>query len=163
MKTYLVTGGAGFIGSNFVLYMLKKYQNIRIINLDKLTYAGNLENLKSIQDDPRHIFVHGDICDAELVSSLFEKYEINYVAHFAAESHVDRSIREPEVFAKTNVMGTVNLLNCARNAWENEDGTYKEGVKFLHVSTDEVYGSLGDHPIKNANKKQKKIAGTHFL
>ena len=144
MKTYLVTGGAGFIGSNFVLYMLKKYQNIRIINLDKLTYAGNLENLKSIQDDPRHIFVHGDICDAELVSSLFEKYEINYVAHFAAESHVDRSIREPEVFAKTNVMGTVNLLNCARNAWENEDGTYKEGVKFLHVSTDEVYGSLGE-------------------
>ena len=142
MKTYLVTGGAGFIGSNFVLYMLKKYQDIRIINLDKLTYAGNLENLKSIQDDPRHIFVHGDICDAELVSSLFEKYEIEYVAHFAAESHVDRSIREPEVFAKTNVMGTVNLLNCARNAWENEDGTYKEGVKFLHVSTDEVYGDL---------------------
>ena len=100
MKTYLVTGGAGFIGSNFVLYMLKKYEDIRIINLDKLTYAGNLENLKSIQDDPRHIFVHGDICDNELVKSLFEKYEIDYVAHFAAESHVDRSIREPEVFAK---------------------------------------------------------------
>ena len=144
MKTYLVTGGAGFIGSNFVLYMLKKYEDIRIINLDKLTYAGNLENLKSIQDDPRHIFVHGDICDNELVKSLFEKYEIDYVAHFAAESHVDRSIREPEVFAKTNVMGTVNLLNCAKEAWENEDGTWKEGVKFLHVSTDEVYGSLGD-------------------
>ena len=144
MKTYLVTGGAGFIGSNFVLYMLKKYEDIRIINLDKLTYAGNLENLKSIQDDPRHIFVHGDICDNELVKSLFEKYEIDYVAHFAAESHVDRSIREPEVFAKTNVMGTVNLLNCAKNSWENEDGTWKEGVKFLHVSTDEVYGSLGD-------------------
>ena len=144
MKTYLVTGGAGFIGSNFVLYMLKKYEDIRIINLDKLTYAGNLENLKSIQDDPRHIFVHGDICDNELVNSLFEKYEIDYVAHFAAESHVDRSIREPEVFAKTNVMGTVNLLNCAKDAWENEDGTWKEGVKFLHVSTDEVYGSLGD-------------------
>ena len=123
MKTYLVTGGAGFIGSNFVLYMLKKYEDIRIINLDKLTYAGNLENLKSIQDDPRHIFVHGDICDNELVNSLFEKYEIDYVAHFAAESHVDRSIREPEVFAKTNVMGTVNLLNCAKNACENEDGT----------------------------------------
>ncbi|MCI6458671.1 MAG: GDP-mannose 4,6-dehydratase, partial [Clostridium sp.] len=132
MKTYLVTGGAGFIGSNFVLYMLKKYEDIRIINLDKLTYAGNLENLKSIENDERHIFVHGDICDAELVSSLFEKYEIDYVAHFAADSHVDRSIREPEVFAKTNVMGTVNLLNCARNAWENEDGSYKEGVKFLH-------------------------------
>ena len=134
--------------------MLKKYEYIRIINLDKLTYAGNLENLKSIQDDPRHIFVHGDICDNELVNSLFEKYEIDYVAHFAAESHVDRSIREPEVFAKTNVEGTVNLLNCAKAAWENENeyeyeyeyeyGTWKEGVKFLHVSTDEVYGSLGE-------------------
>lgn len=143
MKTYLVTGGAGFIGSNFVLYMLNKYEDIRIINLDKLTYAGNLENLKSIEKDERHIFVQGDICDAKLVSSLFEKYEIDYVAHFAAESHVDRSIREPEVFAKTNVMGTVNLLNCAKNAWETENG-WKEGVKFLHVSTDEVYGSLGD-------------------
>lgn len=143
MKTYLVTGGAGFIGSNFVLYMLKKYEDIRIINLDKLTYAGNLENLKSIEADSRYIFVQGDICDAELVSSLFEKYEINYVAHFAAESHVDRSIREPEVFAKTNVLGTVNLLNCAKSAWETEDG-WKEGVKFLHVSTDEVYGSLGE-------------------
>ncbi len=144
MKTYLVTGGAGFIGSNFVLYMLNKYEDIKIINLDKLTYAGNLENLKSIENDERHIFVQGDICDKELVSSLFEKYEIDYVAHFAAESHVDRSIKEPEIFAKTNVMGTVNLLNCAKNAWEtNEDG-WKEGVKFLHVSTDEVYGSLGD-------------------
>lgn len=143
MKTYLVTGGAGFIGSNFVLYMLKKYDDIRIINLDKLTYAGNLENLKSIEGDKRHIFVQGDICDKELVSSLFEKYDIDYVAHFAAESHVDRSIREPEVFAKTNVLGTVNLLNCAKNAWETEDG-WKEGVKFLHVSTDEVYGSLGE-------------------
>ena len=143
MKTYLVTGGAGFIGSNFVLYMLKKYEDIRIINLDKLTYAGNLENLKSIEEDTRHIFVQGDICDTNLVSSLFEKYEIDYVAHFAAESHVDRSIKEPEIFAKTNVMGTVNLLNCAKNAWETKDG-WKTGVKFLHVSTDEVYGSLGE-------------------
>lgn len=143
MKTYLITGGAGFIGSNFILYMLKKYKDIKIINLDKLTYAGNLENLKNIENDERYIFVKGDICDAELVSSLFAKYEIDYVAHFAAESHVDRSIREPEVFAKTNVLGTVNLLNCAKNAWETEDG-WKEGVKFLQVSTDEVYGSLGD-------------------
>ncbi|EEH96861.1 dTDP-glucose 4,6-dehydratase [Clostridium sp. 7_2_43FAA] len=143
MKTYLVTGGAGFIGSNFVLYMLKKYKDIRIINLDKLTYAGNLENLKSIEGDSRHIFVQGDICDAELVLSLFEKYEIDYVVHFAAESHVDRSIKEPEVFAKTNVLGTVNLLSCAKNAWETEDG-WRKGVKFLHVSTDEVYGSLGE-------------------
>ena len=144
MKTYLVTGGAGFIGSNFVLYMLEKYKDIRIVNLDKLTYAGNLENLKSVENDETHIFVQGDICDKELVSSLFEKYEIDYVAHFAAESHVDRSIREPEIFEKTNVLGTVNLLNCAKNAWENEDGSWKEGVKFLHVSTDEVYGSLGE-------------------
>ena len=143
MRTYLVTGGAGFIGSNFVLYMLKKYKDIKIINLDKLTYAGNLENLKSIEGDKRHIFVQGDICDKELVSSLFKKYDINYVVHFAAESHVDRSIKEPEIFAKTNVLGTVNMLNCAKEAWENEDGTFKEGVKFHHVSTDEVYGSLG--------------------
>ena len=132
MKTYLVTGGAGFIGSNFVLYMLKKYKDIKIINLDKLTYAGNLENLKSIENDERYIFVQGDICDKELVSNLFKTYEIDYVAHFAAESHVDRSIREPEVFAKTNVLGTVNLLNCAKEAWETEKG-WKEGVKFLHV------------------------------
>lgn len=143
MKTYLVTGGAGFIGSNFVLYMLNKYEDIKIINLDKLTYAGNLENLKAIENDERHIFIQGDICNNKLVASLFEKYEIDYVAHFAAESHVDRSIKEPEIFAKTNVLGTVNLLNWAKNAWETADG-WKEGVKFLHVSTDEVYGSLGE-------------------
>ncbi len=143
MKTYLVTGGAGFIGSNFVLYMLNKYDDIRIINLDKLTYAGNLENLKSVEDDERHIFIQGDICDKDLVKSLFEKYEIDYIAHFAAESHVDRSILDPEIFARTNVMGTVNLLNCAKDTWETESG-WKQGVKFLHVSTDEVYGSLGD-------------------
>lgn len=143
MKTYLITGGAGFIGSNFILYMIKKYNDIRIVNLDKLTYAGNLENLKSIENNKRYIFIQGDICDPKLVSSLFEKYEIDYVAHFAAESHVDRSIREPEVFVKTNVLGTVNLLNSAKNFWESEEG-WKAGVKFLHVSTDEVYGSLGD-------------------
>ena len=143
MKTYLVTGGAGFIGSNFILYMLKKYENIRVINLDKLTYAGNLENLKSIQEDSRYIFIKGDICDTELVLSIFKEYKIDYVAHFAAESHVDRSIMDPEVFVKTNVLGTVNLLNCAKISWETESG-WKDGVKFLHVSTDEVYGSLGD-------------------
>ncbi|MGL4992290.1 MAG: dTDP-glucose 4,6-dehydratase [Sarcina sp.] len=143
MKTYLVTGGAGFIGSNFVLYMLNKYKEIRIINLDKLTYAGNLENLKSIENDERHIFIKGDICDKTLVATLFDKYQIDYVAHFAAESHVDRSIENPEVFVQTNVMGTNNLLNCAKKAWETVDG-WKGGVKFLHVSTDEVYGSLGE-------------------
>ena len=138
MKTYLVTGGAGFIGSNFVLYMLKKYNDIKIVNLDALTYAGNLENLKEVENNPNHVFVHGNICDRELVTKLFEEHNFDYVVNFAAESHVDRSIREPEVFAKTNVMGTVNLLNCAKDAWLSEDNTWKEGVKFLHVSTDEV-------------------------
>ena len=131
MKIYLVTGGAGFIGSNFVLYMLNKYEDIKIINLDKLTYAGNLENLKSIEKDKRHIFVQGDICDKELVSGLFKKYEIDYVAHFAAESHVDRSIKEPEIFAETNVLGTVNMLNCVKNSWETKDGFRKQLRKAL--------------------------------
>ena len=144
MKTYLVTGGAGFIGSNFVLYMLKKYDDIKIINLDKLTYAGNLENLKSIEGDNRHEFIHGNICDKELVSSIFSENNIDYVVHFAAESHVDRSIKNPEIFIQTNVLGTVNLLDCAKQAWLSNDGSWREGVKFLHVSTDEVYGSLGE-------------------
>ena len=143
MKTYLVTGGAGFIGSNFVLYMLKKYPEIRIVNLDKLTYAGNLENLKSIEGDERHIFVQGDICDRELVSGLFEKYNFDFVINFAAESHVDRSIKNPEIFVKTNVEGTVNLLQCAKLAWADGEG-FVPGKKFLQVSTDEVYGSLGE-------------------
>jgi dTDP-glucose 4,6-dehydratase len=143
MKTYLVTGGAGFIGSNFILYMLKKYEDIKIINFDKLTYAGNLENLKEIQCDSRYIFINGNICDKELVTSVFQEYKINYVVNFAAETHVDRSITTPEIFAETNVLGTVNLLNCAKDSWLQEEG-WKDGVKFLHVSTDEVYGSLGD-------------------
>lgn len=141
MKSYLVTGGAGFIGSNFILYMFKKYKDIKIINLDKLTYAGNLENLKEIQDDERYTFIHGDICNKEIVQSVFQRYKIDYVVNFAAESHVDRSITAPEIFVQTNVIGTVNLLNCARDAWQRQEG-WKDGVKFLHVSTDEVYGSL---------------------
>ena len=144
MKTYLITGGAGFIGSNFVLYMLKKYEDIKIINLDKLTYAGNLENLKSVENDPRYTFVQADICDAKAVSDIFEKYEIDYVVNFAAESHVDRSISDPDVFVRTNVNGTVNMLNCAKKAWQIGDDEYKDGVKYLQVSTDEVYGSLGE-------------------
>ncbi len=143
MKTYLVTGGAGFIGSNFILYMLNKYKDINIINIDKLTYAGNLENLKAIENDKRYVFVQGDICDKKLVSNLFGKYNINYVVNFAAESHVDRSIREPEIFVKTNVLGTVNMLNCAKKSWEEKVG-FKEWVKFIQVSTDEVYGALGN-------------------
>jgi len=143
MKTYLVTGGAGFIGANFVHYMLDKYSDIKIINLDKLTYAGNLENLKGVENNINYTYVHGDICDKDLVEKLFAENDIDYVVNFAAESHVDRSIKEPEIFVKTNVLGTVNLLNIAKNAWEVKDG-FKEGKKFMQVSTDEVYGSLGD-------------------
>lgn len=143
MRTYLVTGGAGFIGSNFIHYMLNKYKNIKIINLDKLTYAGNLENLKEVENNENYTFVQGDVCDKEVVENIFKAHEIDYVVNFAAESHVDRSIREPEVFAKTNVLGTVNLLNAAKEAWETKDG-WKKGNKYLQVSTDEVYGSLGD-------------------
>ncbi|MDU1095411.1 MAG: dTDP-glucose 4,6-dehydratase [Clostridioides difficile] len=144
MKTYLVTGGAGFIGSNYVLYMLNKYNDVKIVNLDALTYAGNLENLKDVENNTNHVFVQGDICDRELVSKLFKEHNFDYVVNFAAESHVDRSIREPEVFAKTNVMGTVNLLNCAKDAWYTEENGWRDRVKYLQVSTDEVYGSLGD-------------------
>ena len=145
MKTYLVTGCAGFIGSNFVHYMLEKYQDIRLVNLDKLTYAGNLENLEDIKDDARHIFVKGDICDKALVTDLIAKYDPDYVINFAAESHVDRSIRNPEIFVESNVLGTVNLLQCCKDAWYDADAkTWKEGKKYLQVSTDEVYGSLGE-------------------
>lgn len=144
MKTYLVTGGAGFIGSNFVIYMLGKYDDVKIINLDVLTYAGNLENLKSVEHNPRYTFVQADICDKEAVETIFKENEIDFVVNFAAESHVDRSISNPEIFVQTNVMGTVNLLNCAKNAWQTGDDQYKEGVKYLQVSTDEVYGTLGE-------------------
>ena len=143
MKKYLITGCAGFIGSNFVYYMLKKYDDILLVNLDKLTYAGNLENLKGVEGDSRHVFVQGDICDRELVTSLFEKYDFDYVINFAAESHVERSITNPEIFVETNVLGTVNLLQCTKNAWL-KDGVWAEGKKYVQVSTDEVYGSLGD-------------------
>lgn len=143
MKIYLVTGGAGFIGSNFVLYMLKQYDDVQIINVDALTYAGNLENLKDVENNPRHIFVQADICDREAISALFQKYDVDYVINFAAESHVDRSITNPEIFARTNVEGTVNMLQCAKDAWY-KDGAWAEGKKYVQVSTDEVYGSLGE-------------------
>ena len=125
MRTYLVTGGAGFIGSNYIHYMFKKYgDEIRIINVDKLTYAGNLENLKSIEDRENYAFVKADICDSEAIHKIFQENEIDRVVHFAAESHVDRSIRDPEVFVKTNVLGTLVMLNAAKAAWELPDGTY---------------------------------------
>ena len=143
MKTYLVTGGAGFIGSNYIHYMFKKYgDDIRIINVDALTYAGNLENLKDIESRSNYTFIKADITDKEAIAKIFAENDIDRVVHFAAESHVDRSIRNPEVFVQTNVLGTAVMLNCAKAAWEQPDGTFKEGKKFLHVSTDEVYGSL---------------------
>lgn len=145
MRTYLVTGGAGFIGSNYIHYMFRKYDGaIRIINVDKLTYAGNLENLIDIQERENYTFVKADICDKEAMEQLFAENEIDRVVHFAAETHVDRSILGPEVFIQTNVLGTAVLLNCAKSAWELPDGTFQEDKKFLHVSTDEVYGSLDE-------------------
>lgn len=144
MKTYLVTGGAGFIGSNFIIYMLNKYSDVKIINVDVLTYAGNLENLKSVENNPNYTFIQADICDKEAINKIFDENTVDYVVNFAAESHVDRSISNPEIFVQTNVLGTVNLLNIAKNAWTTGDGTYREGVRFHQVSTDEVYGSLGE-------------------
>lgn len=143
MKTYLVTGGAGFIGSNFIIYMLKNFKDIKIINLDSLTYAGNLNNLKEVESDENYHFIHGDIRDNFLVNKIFEDFKVDYVVNFAAESHVDRSIEDPETFVKTNVLGTLNLLNCAKKAWY-VDGKWKEGKRFHQVGTDEVYGSLGE-------------------
>ncbi|MBR6637329.1 MAG: dTDP-glucose 4,6-dehydratase [Lachnospiraceae bacterium] len=143
MRTYLVTGGAGFIGSNYIQYMFRKYgKDIRIINVDVLTYAGNLENLKAVEDYDNYTFVRADICDSDAIRKIFKENDIDRVVHFAAESHVDRSILNPEVFVKTNVLGTLVMLNAAKEAWELPDGTYKENKRFLHVSTDEVYGSL---------------------
>lgn len=148
MKTYLVTGAAGFIGTNFVKYMLEKYgKSIRMIVLDKLTYAGNIENIQEEIDSKKIDFVKGDICNRELVEDIFSRYEIDYVVNFAAESHVDRSISNPQIFLETNILGTQNLLEVSKKFWsigrdENGYPIYKEGKKFLHISTDEVYGSL---------------------
>ena len=141
-KTYLVTGGAGFIGSNYIRALLDSDRDIQVINLDKLTYAGNLENLRGVEQDPRYTFVHGDICDGALLQKLFAENPVDYLVHFAAESHVDRSIEGADEFVRSNVNGTVALLNAAMAAWREGEG-YKDGVKFLQVSTDEVYGSLG--------------------
>lgn len=146
MKTVLVTGGAGFIGSNFIPYWICNKPGFRIVNLDALTYAGDLENLKELDGNPRYVFVKGDICDRALVESLFEKYNFTGVIHFAAESHVDNSISDPEAFIKTNIHGTFTLLDAARKNWMNapfECNPESIGNRFLHISTDEVYGSLG--------------------
>jgi dTDP-glucose 4,6-dehydratase len=139
MNNILVTGGAGFIGSNFVRYWLENHPEDKVVNLDALTYAGNPESLKDIDTVASYRFVHGDICDKELVSKLFQQENIDTVVHFAAESHVDRSITGPEAFIKTNVFGTFNLIEAAKRHWDNDNSS----CRFLHVSTDEVYGTLG--------------------
>ena len=152
MKTYLVTGAAGFIGANYIKYLLeKKYQDedIKVIVLDLLTYAGNLGTIKNNIDDKRCVFVRGDIRDRDLVNGLFADNDIDYVVNFAAESHVDRSIEDPQLFLSVNILGTQNLLDAARKAWvtgKDETGypTWKAGKRYHQVSTDEVYGSLGD-------------------
>jgi len=138
----LVTGGAGFIGGNFVLNWLADSNAEGIINLDKLTYAGNVSTLASLEGDSRHIFIRGDIGDPELVGKLFEEYKPRAIVNFAAESHVDRSIHGPAEFVQTNIVGTFNLLECAREYWNSLEGAAKENFRFHHVSTDEVYGSL---------------------
>ena len=139
MKTILITGGAGFIGSHVVRLFVNKYPDTQIVNLDKLTYAGNLENLKDIQDKSNYIFEKGDIVDSNFINDLFDKYQFDGVIHLAAESHVDRSISNPLEFIQTNVVGTFNLLHAAKNLWRKNFN----GKLFYHVSTDEVYGSLG--------------------
>ena len=139
-KNILITGAAGFIGSHVLRLMVLKYPDSHFINLDALTYAGNLENIKDVESAANYTFIKGDICDATLVASIFEEYKIDGVIHLAAESHVDRSIKDPLAFIQTNVLGTVNLLNAAKNAWQKN----YEGKLFYHVSTDEVYGSLGE-------------------
>ncbi len=148
MKSVLVTGGAGFIGSNFVKLMLIEHPDYRIVNVDALTYAGNLENLEDIQNNKSHVFIKADIRDRKKIEEIFNLYDFDFVINFAAESHVDRSIEEPEVFLTTNIIGTQVLLDAARKKWNVNAADkycrqYKDGVKFLQVSTDEVYGALG--------------------
>jgi dTDP-glucose 4,6-dehydratase len=146
MKTLLITGGAGFIGSNFIPYFLNKYPEYQLVDLDLLTYAGNEENLAEIKDSPRFTFIKGNICNRELIEYIFQRFDISGVIHFAAESHVDNSITNPGVFIETNVNGTFTLLDVAYKFWMNRPFEYKKGYagcRFHHISTDEVYGTLG--------------------
>ena len=146
-RSVLVTGGAGFIGSNFIPYFLENNPTTKVVNLDKLTYAGELSNLKEVENNPNYSFVKGDICDRSLVQSLFDKYQFDGVIHFAAESHVDNSINNPSAFVDTNISGTFNLIDVAKSNWMEAPFKYKDGCennRFHHISTDEVYGSLGE-------------------
>jgi dTDP-glucose 4,6-dehydratase len=146
-QSILITGGTGFIGSNFIIYFLENYKDIKLVNLDKLTYAGELSNLESIENHKNYTFIKGDICDVKLVNELFITHQFSAVIHFAAESHVDNSIKNPDTFINTNIYGTFNLLNVAKNHWMNAPFSFKEaceGNRFHHISTDEVYGTLGE-------------------
>jgi dTDP-glucose 4,6-dehydratase len=146
MPAFLVTGGAGFIGSNYIIHLLNSEPNINVVNIDKLTYAANLDNLSEVKNNPNYHFVEGDICNRGLVDYIFKSFDISGVFHFAAESHVDNSISSPDIFIKTNVEGTFTVLDIARRYWMSEPGKYRNDYqqsRFLYVSTDEVYGSLG--------------------
>ena len=178
MKTYLVTGAAGFIGANFLKYILKKYEDINVIVVDALTYAGNLRTIKEELKDSRVKFEKVDIRDRKEIERIFSENKVDYVVNFAAESHVDRSIENPQIFLETNILGTQNLLDNAKKAWtvskdENGYPIYREGIKYLQVSTDEVYGSLSkdyDEPIEliitdedvKHTKNNLKAAKEHF-
>lgn len=170
MKTYLVTGGAGFIGGNFVRQLLAR-GDVRVVNLDLLTYAGNLQSLASVASNEQHIFVQGDIRDTALLESLFSKYRPDALVNFAAESHVDRSIDGPAAFVETNVLGTFSLLDSARKYWLELDQAAQQAFRFLHVSTDEVYGSLGETGLfteqtayaPNSPYSASKAASDHFV
>lgn len=163
----IITGGAGFIGSHVVRRMVNKYPNYQIYNLDALTYAGNLENIKDIENAPNYTFIKGDINDADFIQQLFDKHQFDGVLHLAAESHVDRSISDPLAFVKTNVFGTVNLLNAAKSIWKNN----YEGKRFYHISTDEVYGTLGETGLftettpyqPNSPYSASKASSDHFV
>lgn len=167
MKKILITGGAGFIGSHVVRRFVTEYPNYHIYNLDALTYAGNLENIKDIQEKPNYTFLKGDIVDDVFINEIFEKYKFDGVIHLAAESHVDRSIKEPLAFVKTNIIGTVNLLNAFKKIWEANF----EGKRFYHISTDEVYGSLGETGLftettsydPNSPYSASKASSDHFV
>ena len=167
MKKIVITGGAGFIGSHVVRRFVKKYPNYQIYNLDALTYAGNLENIADIQNEPNYNFIKGDIVDGEFIGNLFNKYQFDGVLHLAAESHVDRSITDPLAFVKTNVIGTMNLLNATKEIWKNN----YEGKRFYHISTDEVYGTLGETGLftettaydPNSPYSASKASSDHFV